>query len=100
VKAYYCSHASRSVFDCLRALSMLYCTVPSDSITVVLCMGLYGLCVHHDSVPVVILLVVSRCQFCQFCMYVSCTVLCTVCVSVGNACQLYTLYIAHYFRMV
>ncbi|KAN0109201.1 hypothetical protein V8E52_009529 [Russula decolorans] len=59
-------------------------------------MGLYGLCciMHHDSAPVVILLVVTRCQFVSFvCMCVSRTVR----VSVGNACQLYptayTLYI-------
>ncbi len=66
-------HASRSVFNCVRALS-----VPSDSIIVT---PWFGASCHFAS-----------CQsfsVCQFCMYVCILYSCTVRVSVGNACRLY-----------
>ena len=94
MKDYYRNRTSRSVFDCVRALS-----VPSDSITALYFVWVCMVCVgHHDSAPVVIMPVVSRCQFGSFvCVYVSRTVR----VSVGNTCLLYsTAYIAPYSCIV
>lgn len=62
VKDDYYNHASRSVFDCVRALSMLCCTAFNECqniavIFIVLCIDWFvwfGLDImHHDSVPVV-----------------------------------------------